>query len=122
MAKKPSRFNEAARARFIEMYKRGATKEHAAAYAGVSRRTVYAWITEGEKEGARGAKKEFAEAVLLAEGERVHKWLGVIDDAMADSWQAAAWKLERLYKETYGRNLEIKSDNKLEIVITRDDS
>ena len=62
------------------------------------------WMRKIRQRGAwrishvfRGTKK--------AEGQRLAAWLAVIEKAASEGelWQAAAWKLERLYPETYGR-------------------
>jgi len=90
----------------------GSTYVLAAQAAGVAYNTFNEWMKEGEA-SSRGAKREFYEAVKKAEGERAARWLQSIEQAAKDGqWQAAAWKLERIYPDDYGRNrIEITGKN-----------
>jgi transposase len=82
----------------------GATYELAAQYAGISHDTFSRW-----RKKAATAKPGTPEAVLRerlseAEARAAIGWLAKIEQAASDgNWQAAAWKLERRYPETYGR-------------------
>lgn len=49
------------------------------------------------------ADEDFALAVLAAEAKWEQKCLNCINEAMPDSWQAAAWGLERRKPHEYGR-------------------
>lgn len=83
--------------RILEAIRQGATYELAAAYGGIHYDTFNEWRQDPEK-------GEFSEAIKLAEGEAAMKWLKKIDAAAnRGEWQAAAWKLERRYPESYGR-------------------
>ena len=72
----------------------GATYQLACDYAGISYQTFLNW---------QESKVEFFEAVKEAEGRAAVRWLSRIEKAAEDTWQAAAWKLERRYPEMYGR-------------------
>lgn len=73
----------------------GATYELAAAYGGIAASTFYEWMN---------AKPEFSESIKSSEGLAAVKWLAKIEQAATDgNWQAAAWKLERRYPDSYGR-------------------
>jgi hypothetical protein len=70
--------------------------------AGIHEATFYNWIKWGEAQ-ARGRYFEFFEAVKKAEAEGQAALVATINVASKDSWQAAAWILERKYPEEWGR-------------------
>lgn len=81
--------------RYLEGIALGATRGLAASYAGMGRAAMEGWINR---------IPELAEAVEACEAIAAMKWLGAIEKAAeAGQWQAAAWKLERLYPDLYGR-------------------
>ena len=68
----------------------GATYDLAAKYGGVTYETLNQW---------RKTKPQFSEAVKEAEGRAAVGWLAKIEQAANQGhWQAAAWKLERRYR------------------------
>jgi hypothetical protein len=76
----------------------GATYELACKYAGITRETFYQWINH---------KPDFSDAVNSAEGQAATRWLGYIEKAAQENtWQAAAWKLERRYPQQYGKTVQ----------------
>lgn len=86
---------EARVTRFLEAVSLGATHLLAASYAGMSKAAMERWIER---------IPELKEAVEAAEAIAALRWLRKIEDAIeAGTWQAAAWKLERLYPDIYGR-------------------
>ena len=91
----------------------GATYELACHYAGIDYSTFAKWMNE---------KIEFSEAIKEAEGKGVMQWLAKIEKAANDgSWQAAAWKLERRYPQTYGRTVQDQNvSGKLQIEYVND--
>jgi transposase len=81
--------------RYLEAIALGATRGLAAAYAGMGVAAMKGWIDR---------IPELAEAVEACEAIAAMKWLNAIEKAAeAGQWQAAAWKLERLYPDLYGR-------------------
>lgn len=81
--------------RYLEGIALGATRGLAASYAGISTAAMNGWIDR---------IPELKEAVESCEAIAAMKWLNVIEKAaQAGQWQAAAWKLERLYPDLYGR-------------------
>lgn len=74
----------------------GLTLTEAASYAGVTRVTVRAWRMEDPvfDDGCRSARAQL-EAAMLARIE--------IASQEPKNWGAAAWKLERLFPDRYGR-------------------
>jgi hypothetical protein len=83
--------------RLTEAISLGSTRKLAAQYAGIDEDTLRAW----EKR-----YPEFKASLREAEGRAVVGWLAKIEKAANDgTWQAAAWKLERLHAEDYGRTV-----------------
>lgn len=83
--------------KLVQAIELGATHEHACNYAGISYNAFLTW--RREKEG-------FEDLMIEAEGRAAIKWLAKIEkEASRGTWQAAAWKLERRYPETYGRSV-----------------
>lgn len=90
----------------------GATYELACNYAGISYRSFRYWMKAGqeldENDDINERKLKAEEKMVLqlfqevkkAEGKAVIKWLLLIEkQAQEGNWQAAAWKLERRYKD-----------------------
>lgn len=94
---RPTKYTPQCVTALTEAIQLGATYELACAYAGISFQTFNAW---------RKAKPAFSEAVQKAEGTAAVAWLRVIESAAINSWQAAAWKLERRYPQDYGRRVQ----------------
>ena len=88
-------------AKIIQAIKLGSTKTLAASYAGISRRTFYNWMEKGEEQKT-GIYRDFLDALDQAEGERVARWLAIINKAAQnDNWTSAAWLLERTRPDDY---------------------
>lgn len=83
---------------------KGLPKYLAAAAAGIDQATINMWRDKGR----RGVSEQYIETYKLiqaAEARAAERWLGYIDAAAAqpNSWQAAAWALERRFREDFGR-------------------
>lgn len=102
---RPTKLTSDVQKRIVAAIKRGATYKLAAQYGGITYKTFNEWIKQGEDE-LEGEFCEFCNAIKKAEGEAAFKWLGVIEAAGKESWQAMAWKLERRYPEDYGRQIQ----------------
>ena len=75
--------------------------ETSCAAAGIVRATYYLWLDKAESD----PDSVYAEFAALAEKARAQAEaanLRIIRKAANDSWQAAAWLLERVYPERYG--------------------
>jgi hypothetical protein len=88
-----------------EAIRMGATRELAAKYAGITRSCLQKWLRDG-KLGKHPLKEDLVKRIRRAEGYAAMQWLKRIEQAAEEgTWQAAAWKLERLYPESYGRSV-----------------
>lgn len=84
--------------RIVQAIEMGATKRLAALYGGISDTTFQDW---------QSRFPDFSAQVKKAEARAAIRWLARIEDAAnGGSWQAAAWKLERLYRQEYGRHMK----------------
>ena len=84
----------------------------AAQLCGVDRRTAHMWYGKGKSgdSSQEGIYVAFFEEIQRADAHREQRLLAVIDaacrpdaDGHVKNWQAAAWKLERLYPERWSR-------------------
>lgn len=89
----------------------GSTQRDSAIMSGISEETFYTW---------RKNKSEFSESLKKAHAEHKKTLLATITSATEKSWQAAAWILERRYKEDYALKHEIQHSGKI-ITVTVDD-
>ncbi len=106
----------------------GQYAKNAAALSGVSESAFYGWIRRGEAEverldagltdeqrveaGAPAAKDEaryvqFLVSVKGAEAQAERDSVRAVRRAANDSWQAAAWYLERKFKDRWGRSADV---------------
>jgi hypothetical protein len=90
----------------------GAQVETAAKAAGIHRDSFYEWLQRGARETERRERGEpfnDDESIFVAFSERLERAIAEaeindldrIDKAAETIWQAAAWKLERLYPDRY---------------------
>jgi hypothetical protein len=88
----------------VENLRAGNYVQTAARAAGISRQTFADWMRRGRSTKTEDAPfREFAERVEQARAECEAENVKIIADAARESWSAAAWLLERLYPERWGR-------------------
>lgn len=80
----------------------GNSRDMAARYAGVAPQTMFIWLAKG-RAATSGMYHDFAEAVEKADADATVTAVANIRQAMRDSWQAAAWWLERRWPDEWGR-------------------
>ena len=94
---RPSKYTPATAKKITDAIRVGATFRLACDYAGITEDTFSNW---------RKKYSDFSDAIKEAEGGAAVGWLAKIEKAANDgTWQAAAWKLERRYPESYGRTV-----------------
>lgn len=94
---RPTKYTPDTVAKITKALKLGSTRRLACQYAGISEDTLANWLRD---------YSDFSDAVNKAEGDGSVEWLNRIEQAAKrGSWQAAAWKLERLYPNEYGRQV-----------------
>ncbi|HEY3021799.1 MAG TPA: hypothetical protein VGJ32_16490 [Solirubrobacteraceae bacterium] len=104
--RRPAKFGPDAVDRIVSVLRAGNYPQTAAAAAGISLETFYAWLRRGDPDRADPADapyREFRERVERARGEGEARNVALVAQAAATSWQAAAWLLERQYPERWAR-------------------
>lgn len=116
-----TKFDEETKKKILVAIRKGAPYVIACNYANLDYRNFRRWIVRGKKdkdEGKNTPFSQFRQEVKEAEGTTALIWLDKIDAAMnKGAWQAAAWKLERRYREYFATDptqlLEVKKLIKL---------
>ena len=83
----------------VRLCRAGMTDKDIALYLGVTPSTYSLWINHPKTEN----QKQLSKALKKAEVERKATLVERIMDASDDSWQAAAWLLERKYPQEYAK-------------------
>jgi len=102
----------------VKALRAGNSRRDSALYAGVSETTFYSWMARG-REG-EPLYSEFLEAVEKAEAQSVVRNVAIIQRAAEETWQAAAWWLERKRPDDWGRRqrMDIGADKEeLEVIV-----
>lgn len=102
----------------VKALRAGNSRRDSALYAGVSETTFYSWMARG-REG-EPLYAEFLEAVEKAEAQSVVRNVAIIQRAAEETWQAAAWWLERKRPDDWGRRqrMDIGTDKEeLEVIV-----
>lgn len=126
---RPTKLNSITHDKIVKAIQAGNYIETAAAYAGISKNTLYEWLRRGQREKDRVAKNprfkikkaeelfvKFADAVEKALAEAEMRDVVIIGKAAEEQWQAAAWRLERKFPEKWGRQkIDIEHSGQLEV-------
>lgn len=118
---RPTKFTPERREKIIQLIKAGNYLETATQAAGIDYSTFRNWMNRGEdalqrqSEGDKLTKVEkefvdFVEHIQKAEAEAEARNLMIINKAASDSWQAAAWYLERKHHDRWGRKDRVQAD------------
>lgn len=92
--------------------RRGAYVETACALVGVSKDTFYRWLRQAKGNDATEATIELSYAIEKAMAEAEMRFLDIIDAAAeGGTWQAAAWRLERMFPSKWGRQGKLQVEH-----------
>ena len=123
-AGRPTKLTSELQSRIVQAIQAGNYIETAAAYAGISKNTLFDWLRRGAREKERVAGKprarvrkeeapyvEFSDSVekALAEAE-VRDVVNVMKAADGGQWQASAWRLERKFPDRWGHKAKIQQE------------
>lgn len=104
---RPSKLNDELQKQIVDAIRAGAYVETAAAYAGVSKVTLYDWMKKGRRD--EGKKYvDFLNAVEKALAASEIRDVMTITKAADLHWQAAAWRLERKNPSRWGRRNHVE--------------
>jgi hypothetical protein len=99
-ARRPVGFNAETCREVVNGVRAGLPYKHAAERAGLAERTLYNWLTKGQQE-EDGPYRQFMQDIKEAAAEFVESCVGHIKAACVDSWQAAAWLMERKHPDQF---------------------
>lgn len=100
---RPSKLTPETREKLLSAIRLGNYRETACAYAGIDPHTLGRWMKRGERE-QRGEYWELCALIKDAEASAEMVSVARIRAASADTWQAAAWYLERKFPERWARS------------------
>lgn len=113
---RPTKLDQKVQDDIVLMLKMGNYIETAAAFAGISKTTLYSWMRRGREElerveegkGRKIRKAEepyvdFLNAVEKSMAEAEIRDVQIIYNAAKSDWKASAWRLERKYQDKWGR-------------------
>ena len=117
---RPTKLNDEVTEKVVTAIKAGSYVETAAAFAGVSKSTLYDWLKRGANQ-KEGIYREFSAAVEQALAHADIRDIGIIATAAQKGvWQAAAWRLERKHPDQWGRRQVIQVGTGDEIMRTQE--
>jgi transposase len=113
---RPSKLTPAVQQRIVTLIREGNYRETAVQAAGVGLTTFYRWMEIGEtdaEDGRHSPYREFREAVQKALADAEVADIALIETAARNgSWQAAAWRLERMHAGRWGRNNRVDVEHR----------
>lgn len=92
----------------VECLQAGNYLETSAAYANVTKKTLYDWMKRGNRQ-KRGKFRTFLNAIKKAIASAEVQSVATIAKASKTQWQAAAWRLERKDYKKWGRKDRVDS-------------
>lgn len=84
--------------------------EVSAAFAGIHKDTLYAWLKRGARARVGDPYRSFSDAMQKALAEAEVRDVAVVGQAAAKWWQAAAWRLERRSPDRWGRKFQLAAE------------
>lgn len=89
----------------------------------ISEVTWYSWYNKGEElDDDRILETKFFKSVKKAKGDLIARNLQVIEKAAQEgTWTAAAWKLERLDFENFGRKEKLEHSGKIDKKVDKEE-
>jgi hypothetical protein len=104
-AGRPSKLTPARQQKFCHLLAQGISRQAAAAMVGLTPETIRAWMARGKDPEHHNHEvyAAFFRAVLKAEAEAEAAMVAHITAAAPETWQAAAWWLERKKPAEWGR-------------------
>jgi len=111
MAGRPTKLTPELQRKITDAIRAGNYMETAAAYAGIHKDTLYAWLKRGARDKSpKSPYRQFSDAVEKALAEAEVRDVALIAKAAEKEWQAAAWRLERKFPDRWGRKDRVQAD------------
>jgi len=105
---RPTKYNADIEKKICDALRAGNTRKASYEYAGIDDATFFRWML---------SNASFASAIKKAEADAEVSAVAIIKKAMPETWQAAAWWLERRKPDDYGRNLALRADKEVARII-----
>ena len=121
---RPTKLTPETQAKIIKALDAGNYFETACGYAGIDKSTAYKWMQRGQQEKS-GIYFDFFNAVEKATADAETSMVAIIKLASRDTWQAAAWWLERRAPDRWGRQRQEitgKDGGEIKVKIVYDNS
>lgn len=117
---RPVELTDEVEQQIVDAVRAGNYMEVAAAFAGISKDTLFRWL----RSGARGESerfKRFSDAVKMAMASAEVRDVALVGRAAQTQWQAAAWRLERKAPDRWGRRdrVEVAGVRDAPLVVTK---
>jgi len=103
-----TKYSEETEEKICNALRAGNTQKASYEYAGISESTFFLWMRNFSS---------FNSAIKKAEADAEVSAVAIIKKAMPETWQAAAWWLERRKPDDYGRNLALRADKEVARII-----
>ena len=116
---RPERLTDDVKQKILLALSKGAYLETAAAFAGVSRSAFFDWLKKGRetnKDGEHVGEKKYVDFAFEVDQEVAKQEVDMLDTlgmaAKSDTraWAAAAWRLERRFKDRYAPKVATEAD------------
>jgi len=92
----------------LKAIEEGMPLKHAAMLAGISYDSLNRWRIRGESEYAPPEFRDFCNALQRSEAIAMQRLVGRIGDAGKSDWRAAAWILERRFREEFAKTQQVE--------------
>ena len=107
----------------LKRVRAGTPLKHAAQAMGIAENTAREWIARGEgtdpDRPSAPVYATFAKAIKEAQAEAIVERVALIQKAaLAGTWTAAAWWLERRANEEFGRVDKLQTENKTQLDVS----
>ena len=107
----PSKFTPERRKRILELVREGISQSAAARATGINEATVRGWRRKAEAGGPESRPYvAFIRKLDEARAQNESFLLGMVKAAAPKDWRAAAFLLERRFRDDYGRETRAKAD------------
>jgi transposase len=114
-AHRPTKLTPEMQAKIVAAIQIGNYPEIAALAAGISQKTFYRWMAEGEDKPAGHPLRSFFDDVRKAKASAEIQKIVVIAKAANESWQAAAWWLERTRPDRFSLRTRVAHEGAVSI-------
>jgi len=97
-------------AKLVKALKSGITASAACSIVGIANKTYYEWLKKG-REGNGDIYEKFLIAIEKANAEAEKAMLDIITNHSVKHWQAAAWVLERRFRDRWAKDVPLEKDD-----------